>query len=456
MRKAAEAGEPTAMSNLGVMYQDGTGVPRDEAEALKWYVMAAEAGHARAMRVLGVRYENGSGVAHDLSEAIRWYRKAAAAGDESSKEALQRLTFSPSPVSAAPQSPPPALGGQKVSVVAPALTSQPCRLTSVVSLAARETKPLSADEECALKPKDGFKECDRCPEMIVVPAGSFSMGRKPNQDSPTPRTGLRLCVPTHSMDGSISSSCSIPEPEPQHTVTIPHAFAVGKFTVTVDQFAEFVNDTGYQAGRKCDAAVGAKGAPDDKPRSFSNPGFPQTGSHPAVCLTWHDSKAYVTWLSKKTGRSYRLLSEAEWEYAAQGRTEPGSYPRFFFGDDEADLCRYANVRDEAAQLSLSWSGVKCSDGYAYTAPVGSFLPNAFGLYDMFGNATQWIEDCQNQDYNGAPNDGSAWTSGDCTRHAMRGPNWSSVSVSDTVERGFRSSDYRSVENGFRLARTLTR
>ena len=114
-----------------------------------------------------------------------------------------------------------------------------------------------------------------------------------------------------------------------------------------------------------------------------------TGSHPVVCINFGDAKAYVDWLSTKTGKSYRLLTEAEWEYAARA----GTTTRFSFGDDEKDLCRYGNGADLGSQAQASPVSVNrrsCSDGYAYTAPVGSFLPNPFGLYDMHGNVRQWV------------------------------------------------------------------
>jgi formylglycine-generating enzyme required for sulfatase activity len=252
-------------------------------------------------------------------------------------------------------------------------------------------------------------------------------------------------------------------------VTISRAFAVGKYTVTVDQFAEFLKQTGYDTISDCWTYEGGNDAqpvPDGYPtgqvrlgRSFRNPGFSQTGSHPAVCLNWNDAKAYVAWLSKKTGKSYRLLSEAEWEYAARGRTDPGPYPRYFFGDNEEDMCRYANGADQTAKREIAgWnrSIANCSDGYAYTAPVGSFLPNAFGLYDMHGNVWEWLEDCFHSGYEGAPTDGSAWTSGDCSRHEFRGGSWMMgpralrAAYRESVPAGLRGNGL-----GFRLGRTLT-
>jgi formylglycine-generating enzyme required for sulfatase activity len=327
------------------------------------------------------------------------------------------------------------IGSQVAAVVppviprAPAVSSGPCISAPItVSLSSRSPQPLSATEECALKPKDVFKECDNCPEMVVVPPGSFTMGSPSNEKGRFDNEG------------------------PQHTVTISRAFAVGKFTVTIDQFADFVKEAGYDAGSKCWTF---------EDRSFRNPGFPQTGAHPAVCLNWDDARAYVAWLSKKTGKPYRLLTEAEWEYAARARTEPGSYPSYFFGDNENDMCRYGNGADQTAKSEIAgakdWTTfMNCSDGYAYTAPVGSFRANAFGLFDVHGNAWQWLEDCWHENYQNAPTDGSAWISGDCSRRVLRGGSWSSNPRYLRAAIRYRyTSDFRSLDSGFRLGRTIT-
>jgi formylglycine-generating enzyme required for sulfatase activity len=245
--------------------------------------------------------------------------------------------------------------------------------------------------------------------------------------------------------------------DPQHVVTIRKPFAVGKLHVTVAQFAAFVQVTGYQASSKCTILEGGSGK-KRADHSWRNPGFAQDGSHPVVCVSWSDAKAYVDWLGKKTGKPYRLLSEAEWEYAARGRTSPGAYPRFWFGNDENDVCRYGNSADQKAGESIeaakNWTIAPCNDGYAYTSPAGHYQPNAFGLYDMGGNTWQWTADCYHDSYNGAPADGSAWTTGcSSSDRVVRGAAWDSMpsglraiqrSASTTVEDNY----------GFRLARTL--
>jgi formylglycine-generating enzyme required for sulfatase activity len=233
-------------------------------------------------------------------------------------------------------------------------------------------------------------------------------------------------------------------------VTIGRPFAVGKLHVTVNQFAAFVRETGYEASADCWTweGNGLSLWRRRSDRSWRNPGFAQEASHPAVCLSWNDAKAYADWVAGKTGKSYRLLSEAEWEYAARGRTSPSADPRFWFGDDEKVLCRYGNVWDEDAKeyserlfrwlewmpladpgsRGIRWLFATCHDGYIYTSPTGHYPPNAFGLYDMFGNAWQWTADCWHGDYKGAPADGSAWTTG-CTPSGRvgRGGSWLQIS-----------------------------
>jgi len=286
-----------------------------------------------------------------------------------------------------------------------------------------------------LKPKDVFKECVNCPEMVVVPSGSFTMGSPASEPERWDKEG------------------------PQHQVTIGKAFAVGRFHITRDEFAVFVSETGYDAGSKCWSFEGGKW--EELPNwSWRNPGYDQTGSHPVACVNWNDAEAYAKWLSKKTGKAYRLLSESEWEYAARGQSSPGSYPRYFFGDDEKDMCRYGNVADQTAKQKISgskdWTVFSCSDGYAYTSPVGSFRPNAFGLYDMHGNLWQWVEDCYSDSYSAAPNDEAAKTTGDCNLRVLRGGSW--VDSPRGLRAAYRSRDNpvnRSYFSGFRLARTLT-
>jgi formylglycine-generating enzyme required for sulfatase activity len=320
-------------------------------------------------------------------------------------------------------------------LVVPPAAAGPCRGASTVPLSSRGAAPLSAAEECALKPKDSFRECANCPELVVVPAASFTMGSPESEKDRRNDEG------------------------PRHRVTIGKPFAIGKFHVTVNQFAAFVAETGYDAGSKCRTFEDGK-VEERSDRSWRNPGFAQSGSHPAVCLSLNDATAYVDWLARKTGKTYRLLTEAEWEYAARARTEPAAYSRYSFGDDENDLCRYGNGADQTTKSTVpgasNWTIAPCNDSYAYTSPVGSFAANAFDLYDMQGNARQWTEDCYHDNYAGAPSDGSAWTTGDCSRRVLRGGSWS-VDPGE-LRAAFRvrgTAAFRSRNDGFRVGRTLT-
>jgi sulfatase modifying factor 1 len=170
-----------------------------------------------------------------------------------------------------------------------------------------------------------------------------------------------------------------------------------------------------------------------------------------VCVSWDDAAAYVKWLSGHTGEAYRLLSEAEWEYAARGGTTTMRYWGHDWNNEAG--CAYANVMTKE-----HWAtGFDCKDGYKNTSPVGTYKANAFGLDDTLGNVWEWVEDCFKDNYTGAHSDGSAWTSGDCSRRVLRGGSW------DFNPRLLRSSfrlrngtDDRGSVNGFRVARTLPR
>ena len=319
---------------------------------------------------------------------------------------------------------------QTAEVAPPVRPNFPCAShpAAGVSLSSRAAKPLSGSEECALKPKDIFKECATCPEMVVLPAGRFTMGSPPNETGRSDHEG------------------------PQHIVTIAQPFAVGRLAVTVDQFAAFAADTRHDMGSTCRTLEGGK-TEERQGRSWRDPGFAQTGSHPVACINFGDAEAYVEWLSAKSGKTYRLLTEAEWEYAARA----GTTTRFSFGDDEKNLCRYGNGADVSARRSIPGLGqsATCSDGYAYTAPGGTFLPNAFGLYDMHGNLRQWTQDCGHASYAGAPADGSAWTSADCTTRIQRGGAWGyrPANLRSAYRDGIEPALRRSF-TGFRVARTF--
>jgi formylglycine-generating enzyme required for sulfatase activity len=299
----------------------------------------------------------------------------------------------------------------------------------------RAPAPLTQAEEASLQPRNTFKECPACPLMLVLPSGSFVMGSPESQY------------------GHSSSE------KPQHSVTIAHPFAVGRFEVTVGEFVEFLNDAA-QHGQIAERWVAT--APEEKeaPIVRSNEGkiahFSVQGDQeqfPVTFVSWRGAAEYVKWLSLRTGATYRLLSEAEWEYAARA----GSKTAYHFGDDALKLCDYGNVADASGGAKHNWSlFTDCEDGYPDLAPVGRFQPNAFGLYDMIGNAAEWVEDCGHPNYDGAPNDGSSWTSGSsCNGHEVRGGSYFNLSSAQRSAKRFENpSNTKYSTIGFRVARSL--
>ena len=285
----------------------------------------------------------------------------------------------------------------------------------------------SATHTAVAAAPDTFKDCDACPEMVVIPAGSFTMGSPANEEGRYNKEG------------------------PQHRVSIPRSFALGKYEVTKAEFAAFVHETGRDA-QGCLIRDDGKWKDDDS-KSWRNPGYTQSDSHPVVCVNWDDAKAYARWLSRKTGKEYRLPSESEWEYAARASTTTARY----WGDYPDSACGYANVHDRTSKSenNFHWANHECDDGYAQTAPVGRFQANRFGPHDMLGNVWEWTEDCLNDSYSGAPTNGRAWITGECHRRVVRGGSWGGQprNLRSAIRIGDGTGD-RYYNNGFRVARTL--
>jgi len=276
------------------------------------------------------------------------------------------------------------------------------------------------------------KDCTYCPEMVVIPAGQFVMGVAPGEEE-------RANLPAGFRNRS----------EPQRSVAVKR-FSAGKFEVTRGQYRVFAEATG-RSGEGC--FVWSGDAFEMRPaNSWRNPGFAQDDAHPATCVSWEDANAYLTWLSRHTGRRYRLLTEAEWEYAARAGTTTTRY----WGDDADRSCDYANGADRTTAARVpgwaDWHVANCDDRYAYTAPAGSYRPNAFGLYDMLGNVEEWTQDCWIGHYRGAPTDGSAVAAGDCSLRVVRGGSWddSPVGVPAAYRVGSPTT-IRVYRRGFRVA-----
>jgi formylglycine-generating enzyme required for sulfatase activity len=230
----------------------------------------------------------------------------------------------------------------------------------------------------------------------------------------------------------------------------------------VTEFRAFTAATQYAPAGDCRIASGGAWLrlPD---RGWTAPGFPepQAGNEPVVCVSWDDAKAYTDWLARATGKVYRLPSETEWEYAARGGT---TTPRYF-GDRDSDedtvlsvACDYANVYDASAvtELPFAYPSARCSDGHTYTAPVGSYKPNAFDLHDMIGNVREWLHDCYTGSYLGRPPDGRAWEwAGGCELRGVRGGSWATrPAESRAAARGAEPQGLRQSDLGFRVVREL--
>lgn len=322
--------------------------------------------------------------------------------------------------------------------------NNPPQMNKVIQPAKLTNTKVSVDTAALVK----FKDCSDsfCPELTVIPKGSYQMGG-------TPAEHEREEVPAQAR----------PYELPQHQVNITQPFAMASHETTVAQFQQFQKETGWevQGCRNWEVRDGDFNMWYRNDLSPSNPGFAQTAQDPVVCVRREDGQAFTAWLSKKTGKTYRLPTEAEWEYAARA----GSSTTFYWGNDpERDqACKYANVLDitttSTEKNTAAWRSFNCSDGYAYTAPVGSFLPNAFGLYDVLANAREWVEDCWHANYQGAPTTQVRWgaeNNGLCHFPVLRGGAWiyNVHNVRTAYRNAYYSSQASSTMWGFRVVREI--
>lgn len=314
----------------------------------------------------------------------------------------------------------PSTGGEKsdlinanVGVVAPAREEVATPKSSVSAVA-----------------KDGdslIRDCPDCPQLVVVPAGQFMMGSDPKK---------------------ISSPEAIdPREEPAHRVSV-RSFAAGRYAVSRAEFATFVRATQYKTEAESGGCFGWSGEKWENHRGFHwrEAGFVQADDHPAVCISWNDAQAYVQWLSQVTHQVYRLLSEAEREYA----TRAGSATTFWWGDT------LSSDRANFDTTATDYRGSRKGTWRRATVPVSSFDANAFGLYNVHGNVWEWVQDCQHDTYVGAPADGSAWA-GQCPldKHVIRGGGWAGDPAGlRSATRGWFTADFRFNSSGFRVARNL--
>jgi formylglycine-generating enzyme required for sulfatase activity len=301
--------------------------------------------------------------------------------------------------------------------------------TLALALAAAARPAPAADAPRAAG--SAFRDCDECPEMVVVPAGSFVMG--------TP--GAAPVRGAGAAEGDVL------------VVTLPRPFALGRREVTRAEYARFIADSGHEPQPGCrvwDAAL--LRFSEDARRGWQD--VAAADDLPVTCVSFGDAQAYAQWLSAKTGSRYRLPSEAEWEYAARA----GSRTLRPWGDDPDEGCDFANTYDlvAAARYRLGWQETRCRDGYADLAPVGQFAANAFGLQDMIGNVREWVQDCATGSYVGRPRDGRAWEwIGGCGERVQRGGSWlTPPAESRSAHRAAASAGEQAGDAGFRVALDL--
>ena len=342
-----------------------------------------------------------SGAFAGLARARLARRQPPPAAPAASAEALRAA---PAPAVAAP----PATAPAAAPVAAPAAATRP--------------EPPAAGTR--------FRDCPACPDMVWLPTGAFAMGSPPAEAGREADEG------------------------PQHRVTMAQPLAVAVHEVTKGEFGRFVAATGRATGGSCWTYEDGEWE-DRTGRSWRSPGYPQDDDHPVVCVSWDEAQAYTAWLGRETGQAYRLPSEAEWEYAARGGTTAARW----WSGKAAAACRHANASDETRAEAegletADGTAFPCRDGHVHTAPVGRFGANGFALHDVLGNVWEWVADCWNESYDGAPDDGRAWTAGDCGSRAVRGGSWSDEpAYVRSAARYVSEAAERSSEIGFRLART---
>ena len=249
------------------------------------------------------------------------------------------------------------------------------------------------------------RDCSRCPELVLLDPGTYIMGSTPDQ----------LKRPFLDPD-------RVTVEQPPLKVTLDTPFFLGLTEVTVNEYRDFVNDTGRTSAPCLVFDFEARQWRTSR-NTWADPGFSQTGDHPVVCVSWHDAKAYADWLSEQLEAHYRLPSEAEWEYAARA----GSQTLFPWGDNEREACRHANVADqtgvEAGVASSQGGAFPCDDKHPFTAPARFGEPNAFGIHGMIGNVGEWQQDCMIRTLEGMPSDGAPRELPGCKERVMRGGSW---------------------------------
>ncbi len=287
--------------------------------------------------------------------------------------------------------------------------------------------------------RQGLRDCTRCPEMVIVPAGSAILGAS-------------AVDPFRNTDEL-----------PARTFVVPQPFAVSRYEITRDEYDTFVRATNRPVHGDCLTDRNHRGDwAIDADTTFRDPGFAQTGAHPVACVSWDEAQAFIAWLNAQTGGGYRLLTEVEWEYVARGGSSQHTvYP---WGDEQADGCPFANGFDQTTMTTyegMDTSGYKvfdplsCADGWLNTAPVGSLAPNEFGLYDIIGNVAEWVADCYHATRDVLAEASTPIVTDGCSRRIVKGGSWGTLAHNLRIaERVPYSPTHRDDSVGLRVAKTL--
>lgn len=414
-RKAADAGSPLGMVGLAGSYVRGLGIEKNVAEGLRLARAAAEMGCAAAQAALGDMYAAGQYVPQDKLEAARWYTLAADQGYESARHDLAALYLELSEYWMNP----PAPSAEPAAAVVPDVSQGSSRPENVVDSSGFV---LGDVQEVALGGGETL-------QLVWIPPGTFQMG------SPEWEAGR---------DSG----------ETRHPVTISTGFWIAKHEITVGAFARFVEETGYRTTAEIQGwgSADSDGDATTEPLADINwcsPGFAQGIDHPVVLVSWHDAQRFCLWLSRKTGRLFRLPTGAEWEYACRAGTPTAR----FTGDSDASLKGHANVPDLTKALVLPGECFNWEDGYPCTSPSGTFGGNPWGLCDMIGNVREWCQDCDRSNP-AEPETDPRGDTRNCSR-MTRGGSWYALpsSCRSSYSYGY-SADIAKNDVGFRVVQTL--
>lgn len=281
------------------------------------------------------------------------------------------------------------------------------------------------------QPITEFRDCDECPIMVALPQASYLMGD-------LSKTGRK-------------------NEQPVREIKIDKPISISKYPVTIAEFRLFITESGYKT--EAELSQGCWNLRQDMSLGWvesdywDNTRMNQTENHPVVCVSLNDAIAYTEWLSEKTKLRYRIPTEAEWEFSARA----GSSKKYIFGDTAEGVCDAMNWSDD--KMTIMWGGTEelmvCDDGYLFTSPVGSFPPNNFGLYDIYGNVWEWTIDCYQDDMNAVIIGQRTHSNHGCNKHPLRGASFSASLKGTTASYRISDEPYnRTADYGFRIVRDM--